>query len=66
MPIARSNGGLSTGWGWKRGIGKRLDAGTRQHARKAVAERLAGGAIGIGKMIVIVAVLMLPLWLVWR
>jgi hypothetical protein len=44
-----------------------LDAGNRHHARKAVAERVAGGAIGLGKTLVLAAVLLLVLlWLVWR
>jgi len=43
------------------------DAGTRHHARKAVAERVAGGAMGLGKILVLVALLYLGLlWLVWR
>ena len=44
-----------------------LDAGTRHHERKAVAERVAGGSIGLGRLLVAVAVvLLLLLWLVWR
>ena len=44
-----------------------LDAGTRHHARKAVAERVAGGAIGLGKTLLLVAAVLLALlWLVWR
>ena len=44
-----------------------LDAGTWHHERKAVAERVAGGSIGIGRTLVVVAfVLLLLLWLVWR
>jgi hypothetical protein len=43
-----------------------LDAGTGHHAGKAVAERMAGGSIGLGWMLVIAAVLLLVLWLVWR
>jgi hypothetical protein len=44
-----------------------LDAGTRHHEVKAVAERVAGRAIGIGRMLIVVAlVLVLLLWLVWR
>jgi hypothetical protein len=44
-----------------------LDAGTRHHERKAVAERVAGGSIGLGRMLVVLAlVLLLLLWLVWR
>ena len=44
-----------------------LDAGNRHHAWKALAERVAGVAIGLGKMLVLAAVLLLVLlWLVWR
>jgi hypothetical protein len=44
-----------------------LDAGTRHHERKAVAEQVAGGSIGIGRVLIVVCVLLLLLpWLVWR
>ena len=45
-----------------------LAAGTRHHDRKAVAERIAGGSIGLGKALVVAAglVLLLALWLAWR
>jgi hypothetical protein len=44
-----------------------LDAGNRDHARKAVAERVAGGAIGLDKTLAVAALLLLVvLWLVWR
>jgi hypothetical protein len=44
-----------------------LDAGDRHHARKALAERVAGGAIGLGKTLVVIALLFLGLlWLLWR
>jgi hypothetical protein len=44
-----------------------LDAGTQHHERKVVAERVAGGYIGIGRALVVAAVLVLVLlWLVWR
>jgi hypothetical protein len=39
-----------------------LDAGNRHHAWKALAERVAGVAIGLGKMLVLAAVLLLLLW----
>ncbi len=43
-----------------------LDAGTRHHERKAVAEQVAGGSIGLGRLLVAVAlVILLLLWL-WR
>ena len=42
-----------------------LEAGTRHHRRKAVAERVAGGSINVGEMLVIAALLILALlWLV--
>jgi hypothetical protein len=44
-----------------------MDAGTRHHERKAVAERVAGSSISIGLLLVAVAlVFLLLLWLVWR
>jgi hypothetical protein len=44
-----------------------LDAGTRHHDRKAAAERVAGGSIGLGQLLVAVAaVVLLILWMVWR
>ena len=44
-----------------------LDAGNRHHAWKVLAERMAGWAIGLGKALVLAAVLLLGLlWLVWR
>jgi hypothetical protein len=43
-----------------------LDAGARHHAGKAVAERVAGGSIGVGRMLIVVALLLLILWWVWR
>ncbi len=43
------------------------DAGSRHHARKALAERVAGGLIGIGlALIAVPVVLVLLLWMVWR
>jgi hypothetical protein len=40
-----------------------MDAGTHHHARKAVAERIAGGLIMFGQILVIVAaVTLLLLW----
>ena len=44
-----------------------LDAGTRHHEQKAVVERVAGGSIGIGRVLIVVAlVLLLLLWVMWR
>ena len=40
-----------------------LDAGTRHHERKAVAERIAAGSIGLGRTLIAVAlVALLLLW----
>lgn len=38
-------------------------AGDRHHGRKAVVERVAGGAIGLGRVLVVLAVL--GLFLLW-
>jgi hypothetical protein len=44
-----------------------LDAGTVHHEQQAVAERVAGGSIGLGRALVVAAlVLLVLLWLVWR
>ena len=43
-----------------------LDAGTRHHARKALAERVAGGSIALGRLLIALAVVVLLLWLWWR
>lgn len=45
-----------------------LAAGTRHHDRKAIAERVAGGSIGLGKALMIAAALVLGflLWMGWR
>ena len=39
-------------------------AGKRHHARKAVAERVAGGSISLGRLLIVLAVvaLLLLLW----
>jgi hypothetical protein len=42
-----------------------LDAGNRHHARKALVERLAGGAIVIGRLLAVLAILGLLLLLVF-
>jgi hypothetical protein len=53
--------------GVKPGNRAALDAGDRHHARKAVAERVAGGSIGLGRLLVGVALVpLLLLWWVWR
>jgi hypothetical protein len=43
-----------------------MDAGTRHHGRKAGAERLAGSSIGLGRLAVLVALLLLLLWVLTR
>ena len=42
-----------------------LQAGTRHHARKAVAERLAGSLVAVGRLVAVIAILGLLL-LLWR
>ena len=40
-----------------------MEAGERHHERKAVAEQVAGGFIGIGRLVAVLAVLaLLLLW----
>ncbi len=43
-----------------------LEAGTRHHSAKAVAERLAGAAIVIGRILVVLAILAVLMWMVSR
>ncbi|MGB2610087.1 MAG: hypothetical protein WBC80_14010 [Isosphaeraceae bacterium] len=43
-----------------------LAAGERHHARKAVAERVASGSITLGRLLAVLAVVVLLLWLWWR
>ncbi len=43
-----------------------LDAGTRHHERKAVAERVAGGSIALGRFLIVLAIVLPLLWLWWR
>jgi hypothetical protein len=58
---------LESGLGLPPGNRAVLDAGTRHHERKAVAEQVAGGSIGLGQVLVAVAVVVLVLlWMVWR
>jgi hypothetical protein len=57
---------LEQGLGLAPGNRAALDAGTRHHARKAVAEQVAGGSIGMGRVLIAVALVLLVLWLVWR
>jgi hypothetical protein len=42
-----------------------LDAGTRHHERKAMAERIAGGSIMLGRFLAVLAAVVLLL-LLWR
>jgi hypothetical protein len=42
-----------------------LDAGTRRHERKAVAERVAGGSIMLGRFLAALAAVVLLLLLWW-
>jgi hypothetical protein len=53
---------LEYGLGLEPGNRAALDAGTRHHEQKAVAEQVAGGSIGIGRVLVVLAVLVLLLW----
>ena len=43
-----------------------LDAGTRHHGRKAAAERIAGLAIVLGRLILVAALVLLLLWVFLR
>jgi hypothetical protein len=44
-----------------------LDAGTRHHDRKAAAERVAGGSLALGRLLVAIALLvLLLLWVLSR
>jgi hypothetical protein len=57
---------LQYGLGLEAGNRAALDAGTRHHAGKAVADRVAGGSIGGGRVLIAVALLLILLWWVWR
>jgi hypothetical protein len=58
---------LEYGLGLEPGNRAVLDAGDRQHARKAVAERFAGGSIAVGRLVAVLAVLvLLLLWVLSR
>jgi hypothetical protein len=44
-----------------------LNADTRHHERKAAAERIVGGSVGMRRLLIAVGpVLLLLLWLMWR
>ena len=51
--------------GWSRRTGRELAAGDRHHARKAVAERVAGGSITLGRLLAVLAAVALLLLLWW-
>ena len=53
---------LQHGLGLEPGNRAALDAGTRHHAGKAVAEHLAGAALALGRLLVLLALLALLLW----
>jgi hypothetical protein len=58
---------LEYGLGLKPGNQPALDAGDRRHGRKALAAQVAGGSIGLGRVLIAVGLaLLLLLWLVWR
>jgi hypothetical protein len=58
---------LQYGLGLKPGNKASLDAGKRHHWLKAIAERFAATFIGIGSVLVVIAlVALMLLWLVWR
>lgn len=50
---------------WRLEYGLGVAAGTRHHARKAVAERMAGGSITLGRIMAATALVVLLL-LLWR
>ena len=56
---------LEYGMGLEPGNRQARTAGTRHHARKAFAERIAGGAILLGRLLAFLAALALLL-LLWR
>ena len=58
---ARKPGRLEHGLGLPPGNRAALKAGDRHHVRKAIAERVAGGGIGLGRLLVVLAGLGLPL-----
>jgi hypothetical protein len=57
---------LEYGLGLEAGNRAAKGAGTRHHARKAVAERLAGLTIRLGQGIVLAALLLLLVWVLSR
>jgi hypothetical protein len=58
---------LEHGLGLKPGNRAALEAGRRHHRRKAAAERVAGGSIGLGRVLAVLAGLgLLLLWVLTR
>jgi hypothetical protein len=58
---------LEYGLGLEPGNRAATDAGNRHHARKAVAERVAGTSIGLGRVLVVLALLgLLVTWVLTR
>ncbi len=58
---------LEHGLGLEAGNREALEAGERHHAGKAAAERVAGGFIGIGRLVAVLAVVaLLLLWVLSR
>jgi PD-(D/E)XK nuclease superfamily len=43
-----------------------MDRGSRHHAAKAVAERIAGAALALGRLLMLAGLLALLLWVLWR
>jgi hypothetical protein len=56
---------LRYGLGLEPGNREALEAGDRHHGRKAAAERVAGGAIGLGRFLAVLAAVVLLLLLWW-
>jgi hypothetical protein len=56
---------LQHGLGLEPGNRQALAAGSRHHDRKAVAERIAGGSITLGRFLIVLAAVVLLL-LLWR
>jgi hypothetical protein len=56
---------LQYGLGLKPANRAALDAGDRHHARKAVAEQIAGGSIMLGRFLAVVAAVVLIVLLWW-
>ena len=56
---------LQYGMGLPPGNRAAMEAGNRHHARKAVAERIAGGIVAVGGWLVFLAAVLLLLGLVW-